>query len=445
MKSRFSHWLTRFFIIILIGLAIPSQIGQAQSTDYPIVDTGQSVCYDASGAITCPTEGEAFYGQDAQYTGNASSYTDNGDGTITDNITGLIWQQSPDTDGDGAVTYDDKLTYTEAQAYPDTLNAANYGGYSDWRLPTIKELFSLTNYNGMQPGDTLDGAIPFIDTDYFEFSWGFTEYDERYIDSQWATSNTYIYNSAQMFGVNFADGRIKGYGPPPGLGGGGSDKPFFVICVRGNTEYGINDFEGNSDGTITDHATGLMWTQDDSGAGLDWEDALAWVQTKNAANYLGHDDWRLPNVKELQSILDYTRSPDTSDSAAIDPIFSCTQITNENYEADYPWYWSGTTLNGRDGTYVSFGRALGYMGNSWVDIHGAGAQRSDPKGGDFSQYTQQDNGYYNSRAPQGDAIRIYNYVRLVRDADSGTVVPPQNFQVYLPLVVTSRSSTSSPA
>ena len=76
---------------------------------------------------------------------------------------------------------------------------------------------------------------------------------------------------------------------------------------------------------------------------MNWSNALAWVQAKNAARYLGYSDWRLPNAKELQSIVDYTRSPDTTASAAIDPVFTCTQITNEANQADYPWYWSGTT------------------------------------------------------------------------------------------------------
>jgi hypothetical protein len=159
-----------------------------------------------------------------------------------------------------------------------------------------------------------------------------------------------------------------------------------------------------------------MWTVDDSMAGLNWEEALAWVVQQNSANYLGYSDWKLPNAKELQSLLDYSRSPDTSDSAAIDPIFKATGIANEAGEADYPAYWTSTThLNrtanpGVNGVYISFGRALGYMNESWVDIHGAGAQRSDPKAGDPNDYPQ-------GRGPQGDAIRIYNHVRLVRSTN----------------------------
>jgi hypothetical protein len=59
---------------------------------------------------------------------------------------------------------------------------------------------------------------------------------------------------------------------------------------------------------------------------------------------------------------------------------------------------------------------MGYM-FGWVDAHGAGCQRSDPKDGSLSEYTYVPYGYYFGDAPQGDAIRLHNYVRCVRDAD----------------------------
>lgn len=129
------------------------------------------------------------------------------------------------------------------------------------------------------------------------------------------------------------------------------EKTFFVQCVRGNTDYGKNNFTDNGDGTITDRATGLMWSQSDSWSDMNWKDALSWVQTKNAANYLGYNNWRLPNAKELQSIVDYTRSPDTTKSAAIDPLFMYTRIINEGSVEDYPFYWTGTT---RAGVHLAF-------------------------------------------------------------------------------------------
>jgi len=296
------------------------------------------------------------------------------------------------------------------------LNAAGFGGYDDWRLPSIKELYSLIQFSGKDVApEAASGDVPFIDTDAFTFVYGNPNGGERVIDSQYASSTLYVANSAEgqlLFGVNFADGRIKGYGlTMPG----GGDKTFFVQCVRGNTDYGINAFKDNGDGTVTDDATGLMWARNDSGidepAGLNWEEALAWVEKQNATGYLGYDDWRLPNIKELESIVDYTRSPATTGSAAIDPVFGATAITNEAGQADFAFYWSSTThansAGGGSGAYVAFGRSLGYMNSSWVDVHGAGSQRSDPKTGDPADFPT-------GHGPQGDAIRIFNMARLVR-------------------------------
>ena len=257
-----------------------------QAVTYPIVDTDQSECYGVTSEMECPSEGQSFYGQDAQYDGNQPSYTDNGDGTISDNVTGLMWQQDPG----------EKMTYAEAVAGADSFTLA---GYDDWRLPTIKELYSLIQFDGLDiSGPTTSTASPFIDTDYFDFEYGDESAGERVIDSQWATSTLYtsttMGGAETMFGVNFADGRIKGY-PTEGRGPNGA-KTYFVIYVRGNTAYGENNFVDNGNGTVTDNATGLTWTQNDSGSGMDYEAALNYCESLDTA---GSSDWRLPNVKEL--------------------------------------------------------------------------------------------------------------------------------------------------
>jgi hypothetical protein len=420
--KRFAKYiLLALLATVMVGsVAVAYSVAPMSMASTYVVDTGQSKCYNNSQEITCPASGQSFYGQDANYAGNTPSYTDNGDGTVTDLVTGLMWQKSPDMNGDGIINYSDKMYYDDALANASSFHLA---GYNDWRLPTIKELYSLIMFYGAEPSPTATSpgsAVPFIDANYFDFGWGDLSAGERIIDAQYASSTLYVSTTMNghrtMFGVNFADGRIKGYPADQSIG-----KKYYVLYVRSNTNYGKNQFVDNGDGTITDNATGLMWAQADSGTGLNWQSALAWVQTMNSQNYLGHNDWRLPDAKELQSIVDYTRSPDTSSSAAIDPLFTCTQITNEEGQADYPFYWTGTTHasytgSGTYGVYVAFGRAMGYMNGTWVDVHGAGAQRSDPKEGNPADWPY-------GHGPQGDAIRIYNYVRLVRGGLQTSATP----------------------
>lgn len=368
-----------------------------------VPDTGQNRCYNHFGPVPFPKAGSRFFGQDAHYRTNPMIYRDNGDGTILDLVTGLMWTKTVDTE---------KLSLLEAEKMAGEIRI---GGHSDWRVPHIKELYSLINFCG----DTGSGnhqsatgppsdAIPFINTDYFDFLYGDTSRSERYIDAQWLSCTRYVsttMNGAKtLFGVNFADGRIKGYGyRHPNRPS--HEKKFYVRFVRGN-RYGENDFQDNHDGTITDRSTGLMWTKSDSAGGMDWESALKYAETASVA---GYTDWRLPDAKELQYIVDYTRSPDTTDSPAIDPVFDVSEITNESAQKDYPYFWTSTTHNeGRKpvscAVYISFGRGMGQRRGVNMDVHGAGCQRSDPKSGRGNI----------SRGPQGDWVRVKNYVRLVR-------------------------------
>ena len=93
----------------------------------------------------------------------------------------------------------------------------------------------------------------------------------------------------------------------------------------------------NGDGTVTDKSTDLMWEKDGSGAGVvfftetgnvTWAGAIAYCENLSLA---GYTDWRLPNINELNSIVDYSRNP------TIDPVF----INNGN--SNYDEYWSSTT------------------------------------------------------------------------------------------------------
>jgi hypothetical protein len=365
---------------------------------YPVVDTGTQAYYNNSSIITAPAEGMPFYGQDAFYQGFQPSYTDNGDGTITDNVTGLMWQKDM-----GA-----RISYNNARAKADTLTLA---GYTDWRMPTIKELYSLIVFTGQANGENV--ITPFIDTDYFVQPLG----SPRPIDAQTWSQTKYLsltmVADSTVFGVNFLDGRIKGYAQyVPGSNNTVPNSNLFARMVRGNTNYGINLFSDNGDGTITDHATGLMWQQSDDGIARDWQNSLAYAENLELADFT---DWRLPNAKELQSIVDYNRCPDITNSAALDPLFSITTINDpDGNPGQYPYFWTGTThLDGANpytpAVYIAFGEAQGRMNGILMDVHGAGAQRSDPKTGNPNDYPQY-------QGPQGDVRYVFNYTRCVRNA-----------------------------
>jgi len=368
------------------------------SLTYPVVDTGQESCFDDANTIACPTQGETYFGQDAQYSGLQPAYQDNGDGTVSDLNTGLMWIQDAG----------DKVTYDEGAA---TAVNFSFAGYDDWRVPTIKELYSLIDFSGI---DVMESeGDPFIDDSVFVFAYGDTSQGDRVIDSQWITSTIYqsdVMNGQEcFFGVNFADGRIKCY-PTGGL----NLKGYYLRLVRGEP-YGENMVVDNENGTISDIATGMMWQQADSGEGMDWPSALGYCE---ALELGGYDDWRLPNAKELQSIVDYGRSPDGTGSAAINGLFEATAIVNELGLTDYAYYWSSTTHNsvtgGGNAVYISFGRGMGSMKGKYMDVHGAGSQRSDPKTGDPADFPY-------TMGPQGDVRRLENYVRCVRGGASETI------------------------
>lgn len=394
-------------LILVIYLLLPKKVNNTSTltkkipaseskitSSYVVVDTNQRSCFDDQKEIPCTSSG-----QDGQYLRNAPRYQNNNDGTITDLNSGLMWLKNAG----------EKKDYYQAL---QSAKGFEFAGYSDWRVPTIKELYSLIDFSG-EDLDPVQKSIvsgnPFIDNDYFDFNYGDVSKGDRVIDSQWITSNVYrskvMNNQECFFGVNFADGRIKCY--PTQKGG---NNGYYLRLVRGNT-YGINNFVDNKNGTVNDKATNLMWQQNDSGKAIGWADAINYCETLSLA---GYSNWRLPNAKELQSIVDYSKSPDTTNSPAIDSVFNSTSITNEINQKDWGFYWSSTTHLGVRGkpseaVYVSFGRALGKMNGRILDVHGAGAQRSDPKVGNINDYPQ----YF---GPQGDVRRLYNFARCVRDS-----------------------------
>ncbi len=243
-------------------------------------------------------------------------FTDNGDGTITDTLTGLMWLQ------DGGCL---RTSWRSAQATLAELNSnegqntcAGYAGqYTDWRMPTVNELKSLINYGYADSAQWLDTE-------------GFVNVKSTYY---W-TSTTYPGNPSYAWilrilnGLDSRTGKSERY---PLLPVREIDSQGYVAevpktgqimpysswddgSVQAGVEWPSERFADNRDGTITDNLTGLMWLKD--GACLKrskWEkvlDALAGLNRHREQNpcdgYAGdYTDWRLPNIKELESLINY--------------------------------------------------------------------------------------------------------------------------------------------
>ena len=164
------------FTVLLSGCT--STISQKTDTvevlEYHLPDTDQSFVYDEKGNIVENVdESSPYYGADASIEGYSLSYKDNGDGTVTDLNTGLMWQKTPDFT---------RMTFDEALEYCDSLEL---GGYDDWRLASIKELYSLAYFDGeiIPEGE----SRPYINTDYFDF-----QYDRLLFAGQYWSSTVYV-------------------------------------------------------------------------------------------------------------------------------------------------------------------------------------------------------------------------------------------------------------
>jgi hypothetical protein len=184
---------------------------------FRLPDTGQTKCYDPSGntnnEIPC-----AGTGQDGAYNFNPMSYTDNGNGTVTDNNTGLVWQkcsvgQNNDATCSGTAAmynwYQATGTY-DASYNPSTQNVCGSlplaGG--GWRVPSKKELTSIVDYSIPSPEPTIQQSrFPSTVADSY---WSSTTYASS-LSSAWVVN--FVYSSDVYFN------KYNGY-------------CFYVRCVR---------------------------------------------------------------------------------------------------------------------------------------------------------------------------------------------------------------------
>jgi len=326
--------------------------------------TGQSSCYANGVNVDC-----AGTGQDGELQAGAAwpdpRFTDQGDGTVIDNLTGLVWAKDAnlmttrdpefDTDFDsgmyGQYANDGRVTWQHALDYIKKLNKENYLNHNDWRLPNVNELGSLVHAGMYHPALA---AHPFINVQSLGY-WSSTSSAPWPV--QWRASAALIVD--MDYGSIFYDLKSEPYSlvspyyvwPVRSEPCGSSGNSTICLPRTGQTEcynsFGLpiicwgtgQDGETRAgvalphprftvkDAAVTDRLTGLVWAQDanlmvtrdpdfdtdytesqdesPNDGQVKWLHALDYIKKLNSEKYLGYSDWRLPNRSELLSLRDY--------------------------------------------------------------------------------------------------------------------------------------------
>ena len=299
-------------------------------------------------------------------------FVNHNDGTITDLLTGLMWTQDANVPGPAACLPGVAKAWQLALNYVACLNTNGYLGHSDWRLPNRRELSSVVNYGQADVAGWLNAqGFSNVQADWYWSSTTFAADSSR----AWLVfmSDGSASNQNRVYGNKFDHVAVW----PVRTG-----QPGIIELPRtGQTiSYAVGDdgdlkkggsrpaarFTDNGDQTITDQSTGLMWTRDGNTTpptscttGHTWLGSLTYVACLNAGHHLGHDDWRLPNIEELESLAQAGQSN------------LATWLNAQGFNnVQSGWYWSSSTyapnttgawfFNMQDTTRGSYGKTPVY-------------------------------------------------------------------------------------
>ncbi len=366
--------------LLVVLLALFATPALAQTLPERINDTGQLSCYnlensppdfcndpgwpgqdgasgrdraDADGLLVKIGQGEAGFdftkiaNDGGELPADAKLGSGPGDWACTrDNVTGLVWQ----------VVAGHDLSWSGARRAAIDANVAGTPlcGHADWRLPSANELLGLVHFGT---------GLPSIDSLNFPGT----------VSGYYWTDESPTQPATAAWVVNYRQGYVHALDKRQGAAA--------ARLVRGGEQPVALVDHGN--GTVTDTRTGLMWSRCSLGQNNDascsgdaesseWRDALLAVRDRNNANWLGHDDWRLPNIKELASLLRRDRA-----WPAIDPVFANT---------DPGVYWSSTNHAGEPravwGAFFSEGNVFGVDKDSMARVRLVRTVAADPDPGE---------------------------------------------------------------
>ncbi|HPS31614.1 MAG TPA: DUF1566 domain-containing protein [bacterium] len=252
--------------------------------------SGQTFCYNDTAIMNCPAQEENYYGQDAQYTKYCKprSYTVSGTAEsdiVTDNNTGLIWQKTIPTTYSGCTGGDPTGSMCQWQEAINYCNGLTYAGQTDWRLPTKRDLSTLIDYGRFKPA--IDSTISTNKNLGFFWSSLSFAYDENYAWSENFSNGDDDYYIVTYFSKSMAH---------------------YVRCVRGEEWNPENNFIESTvlgNNIVTDSKTGFIWTTISTIVTESWKDSLNYCET---LDYAGYADWKLPNIEEIKTLIDYTKN-----------------------------------------------------------------------------------------------------------------------------------------
>ena len=369
-----------FLYLTLSSIFIIVSTSTAGTIDLP--QTGQTKCYNsAGGEIAC-----IGTGQDGEIRAGVEwpnpRFADNGEGTITDRLTGLIWLKDGNCFGP-QTWYNSLDNIVDFNTHPRNYSCQDYtAAYTDWRLPNINELESLLNPEQQFPSTWLNDQ-GFINIQY-SWYWSSTTRAATVglgpaLHCAWTMSMMvgWISTGSGTYGNSSA------YLLPVRAGQSGSTNPNFPANVwktgqktsyypgdDGDIQAGVSwpseRFTDNGDGTVTDNLTGLMWTKNGSTPVVDtcpagimtWQDALDFVACLNAKKYLGYEDWRLPNRKEFFSLIDCSQVNPALPTGH--PFVNLTTEPNSNY-------WASTSAGAYSNAvaWLAMIKNEGGIGGTW--------------------------------------------------------------------------------
>ncbi len=325
--------------------------------------TGAKECSNAEAQVIveCPPPGVRAGGQDGFYRSGCPAegrFADNRDGTVTDACTGLMWQRKTaaptpggvhDPDRNGWMNWEQALDYCAALGeVPGIDQAFDGAGYTDWRLPNVRELQSLIDFSRRSPAlppefeirsDPTAPAMWYasstpgvLDDESRKYFW-MVSLAYGSVDAALKTDQPYVLavRSLGPAGDVPATGQTKCFRADgveiacDNVLFPGQDGSYKAGCPR-EGRFVVNDSgtpENRSDDTVIDTCTGLVWQREPAlptaatfstidgylpgpNGIVDWQHALIYCET---LTFAGEDDWRLPNEHELISINDYGRVP----------------------------------------------------------------------------------------------------------------------------------------